>query len=654
MPRRSLFTLILIGATLLLAGLIVTDWLPLLRGPAPETSEWHWLYELRPQTRWWLPLLTAAGLWLFSIWWLRQHRWYGLGLAGLIMGSLALQLALVYAHRPQVAAELVDRTLSDATNGYFSVAANSSDMSGLLREFPRVMPTLSSEHTRTHPPGLVLAQWLTIRWGAAASSLASTVYPLRCTDLWLLNQPPATATALLIWSFLPLVAAAFTVVPVYYLGLRLADEPAARLAALFTAALPALLIFAPTPDQIYVFLSTVTLLLWLIAIERRNALLAFLTGFLLSLSTFLSLGNGAFVVVLGVVVLLHPNRQLLMVNLKWLTSFAFGLASLWLIYWLGWGVTPWHLAHVALQQHYELVTSLRRYDWWVVYNLLDLLIFAGPMVVVGFAAALLFTFRHMILPKVSTTRQTPGSTLRKDTGLTLALALLILALDLSGSARGEVGRLWLFFMPLLAIIAAKQLVSLSAFQQVSQSATQPSVLSPQSSVLIFAAHLMLVLAIGLAWKPMEAVIVVAERPQMPTTAPTHEITVPFGETIRLVGYDLDVSEAGPGGVLNVTLYWGAEGAAARPYTVFTHLINQNGELVAQKDNWPANGQWPPTCWQAGEIVVDPYTLSLPTQLQPGPYTLLVGLYDADTGIRLLTPEGRDMFLIAEGLFENGE
>lgn len=652
MPRRPLFSLVLVGFTLLLAGLILTDWLPALRGPAPETSEWHWLYELRPQTRWWLPLLTATGLWFFALWWLQQRDWSGVGLAGLVVGSLALQLALVYAHRPQVAAELVDRTLSDATNGYFTVAANNGDMNGLLRDFPQVMPTLASEHTRTHPPGLILAQWLTIRWGAAASSLAPSVYPLRCTDLWLLNQPPATAAALLIWSFLPLVAAAFTVVPVYYLGLRLADEPAARMAALFTAALPALLIFAPTPDQIYAFLSVVTLLLWLIAIERRNALFAFLTGFLLSLSTFLSLGNGTFIVVLGVFALLHPNRQSSIVNLKWFMSFAFGLASLWLVYWLGWGVAPWQLAQIALQQHYELVTSLRRYDWWVVYNLLDLLLFAGPMVVVGFAAALLFTFRRMILPKVSTTRQILGSTLRKDTGLTLALALLILVLDLSGSARGEVGRLWLFFMPLLAIVAAKQLVSLSAFQQVSQSATQSSVLNPLFSVLIFAAQLMLVLAIGLAWKPIEAVIVVAERPQMPTTIPTHKITVPFGETIQLVGYDLDTSAAGPGGVLDVTLYWEAEVAAARPYTVFAHLINQDGELVAQKDNWPVNGQWPPTCWQASEVVVDPYTLQLPADREPGTYSLLVGLYDADTGVRLRTADGLDAFSLADELFDD--
>lgn len=646
--RRHLLAFTLVGCTLLLAVLIFTDALPALRGPAPETSEWHWLYELRPQSRWWLPFLAATGIWLFGFWWLRQERPFrGIGLAGLVTGSLLLQLALVYAHRPQVAAELVDRTLSNETNGYFTVAAATTDINTLLRDFPQIMPTLSSEHTRTHPPGLILAQWLTIRVSAAATPLAETVYPLRCTDLWLLNQPPATVVALAIWAFLPLVAAALTVVPVYFLGYQLYHDRVARLSALLTATLPALLIFAPTPDQLFALLAAIILLIWVVAVQRRHAPYAFLAGLLLSLTTFFSLGNGALALVLGVFAFVQPNRQSSIVNLKWLFWFVFGLASLWLIYWLGWGVPPWAVARVGLQQHYELVTRLRRYDWWVLYNLLDLLIFAGPVVVLGFAAANLTTIRHLF-----------ARTRRVHDGLILALALLILALDLSGSARGEVGRLWLFFMPLLAVVSASQHFSESAFQRVSTSARQPSTLSPQPSALstqystlsphsplLLFAQLILVLSLGLAWKPIEAIIVVAQRPEMPATTPTHELSVTFGETIQLTGYDLDLEQVRAGGTLAVTLYWQAEGAAARPYTVFTHILNQDGTLITQKDNWPVNGLWPPTCWKTGEIVVDSYSVPLPADLPSGTYSILVGLYDADTSTRLLTPAGQDAFLL---------
>ncbi|MBK9054211.1 MAG: hypothetical protein IPL78_25855 [Chloroflexi bacterium] len=256
-----------------------------------------------------------------------------------------------------------------------------------------------------------------------------------------------------------------------------------------------------------------------------------MAGLLLSLTTFFSLGNGALLIVLVVFALFHPhlkssivNRQSKIVHLKWLLWFAIGLASIWLIYWLGWGVPLWSVARVGLQQHYELVTSLRRYDWWVVYNLVDLLIFAGPIVVVGFAAACLTTIRRLILPQVATTELTNSPNLRQDTGLILALALLILALDLSGSARGEVGRLWLFFMPLLAVVSAGQLVSLSAFQFVSLSANQPPKLETRNSKLktlplLLAAHLILVLSLGAWWNRLRRVIVVSARPEMPTTAP---------------------------------------------------------------------------------------------------------------------------------------
>jgi hypothetical protein len=78
----------------------------------------------------------------------------------------------------------------------------------------------------------------------------------------------------------------------------------------------------------------------------------------------------------------------------------------------------------------------------------------------------------------------------------------------------------------------------------------------------------------------------------------------------------------------------------RPYTVFTHLIDAQGLLVAQQDNWPMQGQWPPTCWQRGEVVVDPYAIQLPAEMAAGDYTLYTGLYDAQDGTRL-TSNGRD-------------
>ena len=101
------------------------------------------------------------------------------------------------------------------------------------------------------------------------------------------------------------------------------------------------------------------------------------------------------------------------------------------------------------------------------------------------------------------------------------------------------------------------------------------------------------------------------------------------------------------GWLDVTLIWEASSPSIRPYTVFAHLVNEENQLVAQQDNWPVNGLWPPTCWRREEVVTDPRRIALPAELPAGRYSLWVGLYDATAGSRLRTIDGRDAVRLAE-------
>lgn len=116
---------------------------------------------------------------------------------------LLLQGGFGLREKPARATELIERTLADETNGYFlflCLAAETADLNSLLHNYPSLMPTFPSEHTRTHPPGLILANWLVIQvFATSARPLPNhrqQIWPLRCTDLWLLNGPPATVAAL--------------------------------------------------------------------------------------------------------------------------------------------------------------------------------------------------------------------------------------------------------------------------------------------------------------------------------------------------------------------------------------------------------------------------------------------------------------------------
>jgi hypothetical protein len=75
--------------------------------------------------------------------------------------------------------------------------------------------------------------------------------------------------------------------------------------------------------------------------------------------------------------------------------------------------------------------------------------------------------------------------------------------------------------------------------------------------------------------------------------------------------------------------------------VFNHLVDSAGIPVAQADNWPLAGAWPPTCWEAGMEIVDRYTVPLPSDLPAGEYRLLTGMYDASSEARLRAADGRD-------------
>jgi hypothetical protein len=104
--------------------------------------------------------------------------------------------------------------------------------------------------------------------------------------------------------------------------------------------------------------------------------------------------------------------------------------------------------------------------------------------------------------------------------------------------------------------------------------------------------------------------------------------------VELLGYDVRDAVRAPGSPLEVTLHWHALQTPDRNYHVFVHLLNADGDILAQHDGLPQGGERPPYGWLPGEYIADSHLLHLPGTLIDGDYRLAVGLYDPVTAQRL--------------------
>jgi hypothetical protein len=113
-----------------------------------------------------------------------------------------------------------------------------------------------------------------------------------------------------------------------------------------------------------------------------------------------------------------------------------------------------------------------------------------------------------------------------------------------------------------------------------------------------------------------------------------------GGPIHLAGVALDSAKVGA--ALHLVLYWQAATPVTESYTVFVHLLDAAGQLVAQQDNLPVTGLAPTDTWQPRTLIRDPYRLAVPETAAPGTYQLQVGLYTAAGRVSLITAAGTNV------------
>lgn len=110
--------------------------------------------------------------------------------------------------------------------------------------------------------------------------------------------------------------------------------------------------------------------------------------------------------------------------------------------------------------------------------------------------------------------------------------------------------------------------------------------------------------------------------------PPNPLGANFADQIVLLGYDLQTEAGG----LRLTTYWQALQSTEENYTIFVHVLDERGDLIAQQDAQPQGGRYPTSIWAAGEVVVDEAILTFSTDAQPA--QIAVGMYRLDTLARL--------------------
>ncbi len=121
-------------------------------------------------------------------------------------------------------------------------------------------------------------------------------------------------------------------------------------------------------------------------------------------------------------------------------------------------------------------------------------------------------------------------------------------------------------------------------------------------------------------------------PPPPATA----LHVQFAGGIQLEGYDLQSRRD----ALTVTPHWYASEPVPRDYTVFVHIVDASGKVVAQNDSQPLSGQFPTSLWREGDHIADAHAIALPPGLRAGEYRIAFGLYELQSLKRLDVQSGQ--------------
>ena len=529
-----------------------------------------------------------------------------------VIGGLVLQVVATLPSEPDVWAGIVRRTYAAFIGGYYTVGAPITDVADFIGRYAERAP-LYPVHQARHPPGLALIFWAGAQlfkpFPAVADVVANWMRPESCLSWLPVNVPSNIMAAGFFGLLIEVFTAMLTALPLYAVVKRLAGQNAAVLSVLLLPLVPGFGMWLSQFDRgLGLGLMTMIYLVerW---VTDRKPVFALLAGLTLSVCTFMSFGA----VPMGLAAALYALVRLgqrtpraawrtwLKPSLVAVLLALLGSISVWLVAYIAFGLDPVQLYRVVFDSHLGIEFSFWPFVLWHPW---DVLTFAGLAIVV---VAEVWGWR-------------------KGAPLSAAFFITLTVLALMHVARGETGRVWMFFVPLAVGAGAIALTSHAQSRRLT--ATVMALLALQ---LVPQAALMRVMT-GYGIPPAQLPVV---------TVPDEAVKIDARFTgtgqIALLAYQIDPLKRGERG--QITLYWQRMSPEAEPietaFKVFVHVAEDERDQarVASFDAMPMDWKYPTTCWQPNQIVRDVQPLPVNADAQPGQYPIFVGLYDPATETR---------------------
>ncbi len=611
---RRTFYFLLVVITIALGTALYFNWIPLLQ----SGYGWDWHYR-SPTWGAWLalwPFFVSVLVYAGGTWWLRRRS--PIAFLGWIVLAGSVVCGGVLAAYGDPLQLLYERTVSANASGAFRIGIEFESLLSVVRAWPE---TLDGEryqvyrHMRLSPPGLPAVYWVAGRimegFPAVNKVLGADIRSFFCDQPYLTRLTDAQLSATLVGILSPLWAM-LTVVPLYDMVRNVYGENAER-AARFAAAtwllVPAVASFMGSHNTALPLLATLALVLfvrgWNATTTRRAAIWFVGAGFMTILCIVMNTSMIPLIMFCGWITLQWAAlddrvrsaaywRKSITVGVQFGIGLALGIG----LYHLLTAHHLWDLMPSIMARHMRLD---RPYGPWLALHTRDMFLFFG------LPFFLVWLYGCWALPE--------GRVRSWARGLLLTLFILII----SGSARGEVGRVWMFFMPAMLLPVAHVLLRFFSRRQIA------GIMGLQVLWLVVG---FVVLRPILTFQPLPPDYDTVRYAPL-ADAPMVSVFARFGDELVLQWYKAEFDA----GTNSVTMHFGWD--PLRQITsshLFSALPVADDGTVGESQIWlPLDYRFPTTCWHhvQDEPVVDQIILSLPESATPGEWWISLSAFTLD-------------------------